>query len=278
MIIWLASYPKSGNTYIRSFLSAYYFSQDGEFNFDLLKNIAQFPNVEFFDKAFDGVDNASEHWLKAQKKIKENKKILFLKTHSCLGNYKGRPFTSKDFSLGGIYVVRDPRNVITSVKNHFSFDDKHALKFITNVNTGIRKTNSDDFRTWSLLSSWSNHYNSWIKSHNFRKLLVKYEDFENEKYSAFRDIIIFVNTLLNKTERIDKKKLERAIETTNFTVLKNKEKNEGFEEAAFSTKENKKQTFFNLGFNNRWKNILSDEIRQKIEAEFKNEMKELGYL
>ena len=46
--------------------------------------------------------------------------------------------------MGGIYVVRDPRNVITSVKNHFSFDDKHALKFITNVNTGIRKTNSDD--------------------------------------------------------------------------------------------------------------------------------------
>ena len=79
------------------------------------------------------MDNASGHWLKAQKKIKENKKVLFLKTHSCLGNYKGRPFTSKDFSLGGIYVVRDPRNVITSVKNHFSFDDKHALKFITNV-------------------------------------------------------------------------------------------------------------------------------------------------
>ena len=48
MIIWIASYPKSGNTYIRSFLSAYYFSKDGEFEFDLLKNIKQFQNTEFF--------------------------------------------------------------------------------------------------------------------------------------------------------------------------------------------------------------------------------------
>ena len=72
---------------ISDLLSAYYFSQDGEFNFDLLKNIAQFPNVEFFDRAFDGVDNASEHWLKAQKK-KRKQKSFILKTHSCLGNYK----------------------------------------------------------------------------------------------------------------------------------------------------------------------------------------------
>ena len=50
MIIWIGSYPKSGNTYIRSFLSAYYFSEDGKFNFNLLENIKQFPNTEFFDK------------------------------------------------------------------------------------------------------------------------------------------------------------------------------------------------------------------------------------
>ena len=70
MIIWIASYPKSGNTYVRSFLSAYYFSKDGEFSFDLLKNIKQFPNVEFFEKPFNGVDEASKNWLNAQKKNK----------------------------------------------------------------------------------------------------------------------------------------------------------------------------------------------------------------
>ena len=49
MIIWLASYPKSGNTWVRSFLSAYYYSNDGKFNFSLLKKIRQFPSKDFFN-------------------------------------------------------------------------------------------------------------------------------------------------------------------------------------------------------------------------------------
>ena len=70
----------------------------------------------------------------------------------------------------------------------------------------------------------------------------------------------------------------RAIESTNFNVLKNKERIEGFDEALFSKEKNKKKVFFNLGFNNRWKNLLREDIRKKIEKEFKLEMKDLGYL
>ena len=277
MIIWIASYPKSGNTYIRSFLSAYYFSNDGKFNFDLLNNIKQFPNVEFFDQEFKNVDQASENWIKSQKKIKEKKETLFLKTHSCLGAFKGKPFTTPDYTLGGIYVVRDPRNVITSVKNHFSFDEDEAYNFMSNINTSIKKKNSSDYRTWVLLSSWSNHYKSWAKSKNFRKLLIKYEDFEENKTRTFRDIIIFVNTLLKNSEGVNNKKLERAIETTNFDVLKKKEEKEGFEESAYSN-ESKRKMFFNLGFNNRWKELLKKEIKEKIEKQFYTEMNELDYL
>ena len=54
MILWLASYPKSGNTFLRSLLTSYYFSKDGKFTFDLLKNIQQFPSSELFAKI--GVD------------------------------------------------------------------------------------------------------------------------------------------------------------------------------------------------------------------------------
>ena len=54
MIVWLASYPKSGNTLIRSMLSAYYFSSDGEYNFELVKNIRQFPSAALFER--EGVD------------------------------------------------------------------------------------------------------------------------------------------------------------------------------------------------------------------------------
>ena len=81
MIIWIASYPKCGNTWVRSLLSAYYFSKNGEFNFDLLKNIKQFPSREFFEKKVFSVEEASKNWLPIQKRIKETRKVYFLKTH-----------------------------------------------------------------------------------------------------------------------------------------------------------------------------------------------------
>ena len=277
MIIWIASYPKSGNTYIRSLLSAYYFSKDGNFNFDLLKNIKQFPNTEFFNSNINSLDDASNNWLYAQKKIKEQSKIKFLKTHSCLGAYKGKPFTTVDYSLGGIYVVRDPRNVISSVMNHFSLNADEAYNFMTDIHRGTRSNIENDYSAYSYLSTWANHYKSWANSKNFRKIIIKYEELETNKYETFRDIIVFTNTLLNNSDGVNKIKLEKAIETTNFNVLKNKEKNEGFDEALYSEDKKEKKVFFNMGFNNRWKKILRDDIRKKLEDIFKNEMEDIGY-
>ena len=77
MIIWIASYPKCGNTWVRSLLSAYYFSNDGDFNFDLLKNIRQFPSPYFFPNKVNNVEEASANWIPVQKKIKETKKVFF---------------------------------------------------------------------------------------------------------------------------------------------------------------------------------------------------------
>ena len=278
MIIWIASYPKSGNTYIRSLLSAYYFSKDGNFNFDLLKNIKQFPNTEFFNSNINSLDDASNNWLYAQKKIKDQNKIKFLKTHSCLGSYKGRPFTTVDYSLGGIYIVRDPRNVISSVMNHFSLNADEAYNFMTDIHRGTRSKIENDYSAYSYLSTWANHYKSWANSKNFRKIIIKYEELETKKYETFRDILVFTNTLLNNSDGIDKIKLEKAIETTNFNVLKNKEKNEGFDEALYSEDKKEKKVFFNMGFNNRWKKILRKDIRKKLEDVFKKEMEDIGYI
>ena len=277
MIIWIGSYPKSGNTYIRSFLSAYYFSEDGKFNFDLLKNIKQFPNAEFFDKPIKNEADASDNWLIAQKKILEKRKFRFLKTHNFLGSYNNKPFTTLDYTLGAIYVVRDPRNVITSLMNHFSLNLDEAYNFMVNEKK-YTKSDESDYSTYTHLSSWGNHYKSWATTKNFRKLIVRYEDFENNKYETFRDIIVFLNAISNRTERVNKKKLENSIDTTNFSVLKNLEENKGFDEALYSQKEKKFKTFFNLGFNNRWKKLLPKEMIKKIENSFEGEMKEIGYL
>ena len=66
MFIWLASYPKSGNTLVRSMLASYFFSKDGIYNFDLIKNIKQFPNIELFKLL--GVDIKNQNTLRKSPK------------------------------------------------------------------------------------------------------------------------------------------------------------------------------------------------------------------
>ena len=281
MIIWLASYPKSGNTYVRAFLSAYYFSKDGHFDFNQISNIKQFPDKEFLNQKTENVLEASKQWMSSQRKIIADKKIKFLKTHSCLGNYKGNTFTSNETSLGAIYIIIDPRNVFTSLKNHFSYDDEKALQMILDKKNILM---SKGYETFSYIGSWASNYLSWLKYKNFRRLFVKYEDLLENKYETFRDIIVFSNTLMNRSEGVDKSKLQKAIETTNFDVLKNKEVKESFNSSDIGFKSwrshhsENKNLFFNLGPENKWEKKLDKKIKEDIEINFNEEMKNLKYL
>ena len=119
MIIWLASYPKSGNTYLRSFLSSYYFSEDGKFDFKYLANIRQFPNIKFSKLKAKNYEDASKNWLFNQNAFFHRENFYFVKTHNCLYPYKNNQFTTINETLGAIYIVRDPRNVITSMCHHY---------------------------------------------------------------------------------------------------------------------------------------------------------------
>ena len=279
MIIWLASYPKSGNTWVRSFLSAYYYSSDGKFTFELLKKIKQFPSKEFFDRKLLSVDEASQNWLIAQKKIKDRKKICFLKTHNVNGAFKGNSFTTTEFTAGAIYIVRDPRNVLSSMMNHYSLNESDALKMINSIYRNLKDENDENnYASYSFISSWSNNYNSWKISKNFNILLIKYEDLENDTYNTFSKIVNFTNNIIKKESKIDENKFKLALETTNFEVLQKKEEYEGFDEAVYSSKEGKTKPFFNLGRKNNYKNLLKPETSKVIEGLFEKEMKELGYL
>ena len=283
MIIWLASYPKSGNTYVRAFLSAYYFSENGQFDFSQISNIEQFPHEKFFKQKVNSISEASKQWVPIQKEINKDKKIRFFKTHSFLGNYQGNEFTSPETTLGAIYIVRDPRNVLTSLKNHYSFDDDKALKMITDKTRSLM-SNNGSHASLNFISSWAENYLSWFRNNQFRRLFVKYEDLITNKYETFRDIIIFTNTLMNRVEGVDKLKLQKAIETTNFDVLKKKEISETFDGSESSFKSwrkfhsENKNLFFNLGPENNWKKILDLKTQKEIETNFKNEMSELNYI
>ncbi len=132
MIIWLASYPKNGNTWLRSLISAYYYTKDGIFLGDEhLKNIQQFPvkkYLENFDYDLTVPGDTTRFWVSAQKKINKDRKIRFFKTHNALVKLGKNDFTDQKNSLGGIYIVRDPRNVLDSMSRHFQIDYGKALE------------------------------------------------------------------------------------------------------------------------------------------------------
>jgi len=278
MIIWLVSYPKSGNTWVRSLLSAYYYSKNGNFNFELLKNIDVYPQQKYFDIKIDKPGEINSYWDISQEKIISKKKIKILKTHNSLLALNGKKFTKPQYTIGIVYIVRDPRNVITSLKNHYDLGYEQSLDFMLNEKKyiyDIREKN--DYADFHFLSSWSNHYKSWINNNLFKKMVIKYEDLENDTFKTLKNLIIYINSLFEVNEKIDEIKINNCIKTTNFEILKNKEKKEGFSENVYSKKINKKIDFFHLGPKNKWEKVVPKEFHEKINNIFKEDLKNLKY-
>ncbi len=278
MIIWIASYPKSGNTYLRSFIASYYFSKKGKFDFSLLMNILQFPSVKFTKKNIYSETEASQSWIYNQEQFFSGEKVHFVKTHNTLNSFKGNEFVNNNQTLGAIYIVRDPRNVITSMKNHYSISYDYAYSKLIDENASLlEKSRDNDHSNFTFLGSWANHYKSWKMSKNFKTLFIRYEDLENNKFKSFNKIVTFINNLKKDQTKINEKKLINSINSTNFTNLRNKEEMEGFEESRYIKNSEKKIRFFNLGFNNRWEKILPEYILEKLNKSFNNDLNDLGY-
>ena len=279
MIIWLASYPKSGNTFLRSLLSSYFFSTDGNFDFKYLKEILQFPSNNIFEEI--GVDisdkfEVSKNYIKAQEKINKNKTITFFKTHSSFCKmYNQFNFSDLKNSLGVIYIVRDPRNVLTSFSKHNSKSIEETANLLINDKTIQNEKNEVEIYT----GSWSLNYKSWkIFKPSDKYLLIKYEDLVKDTKKIFLEVLNFIERLSHTKFRISEDKISNIIETTKFERLQNLEKKFGFEEAQTNDKTGKKVQFFNLGPNNKWKDKLDLKIKNKLETSLRKEMIELGYL
>ena len=279
MIIWLASYPKSGNTLLRSILSSYFYSHEGDFKFDNLYKISQFPAIPHFMRLGVDVENEEEvfkNFINAQNLINdESKKAKFFKTHSRLCQMYGSNFTDLKNTLGAIYIIRDPRNVVTSFAHHYGLSIDQATEALFDEKRFMIKT---DKIASVFLGSWSSNYKSWKELESKNKyLLVKYEDLVDKKKSTLLKVFKFLERL-GMQFKLDMDKLNKAIKSTDFDKMKNLEKKETFYEAVVDEKTGKRKTFFNLGPDNDWRRVLDDKNREKIEKKFKEEMLELGYL
>ena len=198
MIIWLASFPKSGNTWMRAFLCSYlYLDLDKEnFTFNLLKKIERFPNLNQLNnigikpKSFLDV---AKSWIPTQNHINLNNKINLLKTHQAFGNFENFPFTDSNNTLGAIYLVRDPRDVLISYSKHMKQSIDKTLDLVLEDDSKGNLFEGKNSVIGEMRGSWSQHYNSWKYSNLKEKIIIKYEDLINNPFDTFSKVISHLN-------------------------------------------------------------------------------------
>ena len=234
--------------------------------------------MKFSKLGSNNKEEASKNWIFNQNSFFRNSDLNLVKTHNCLYPFKGNEFTTKNESLGAIYIVRDPRNVITSLKNHYELSYDEAFNFITNERRYIYDQHkAEDYSDFQFIGSWKTNFQSWKYQNEIPIKFLKYEDLLNNTYTTSLEIIEFINMILKKDLKVDNKKLKNAVNSTSFEKLKKEESEKGFSEAILSKQKKKKIPFFYLGPENDWRKILDQDIQKKIFENFKVNLKELSY-
>ena len=280
MIIWVASYPKSGNTWVRSIISSLVYTEDGIFDFPSIKKIDQYPQrrfLEYFTHDYNNIHEIKKHWITSQERINLDTKIKFFKTHHLNCKVDNYPFTNKECTRASIYIVRDPRNLIDSISNHFSKSIEESKKFLltSKILSPGKEIELRGGNVITYLGSWKEHYKFWTND-NENLLIIKYEDLVKNIHQEIDKIIAFLKNYID-LEVSDTKK-ENIIKSTSFEALKKIEDNGDFTENVFVKGRSEKVRFFNKGPNNNWQKTLPTEIQKDLETELNNELKELGYL
>jgi hypothetical protein len=290
MIIWLASYPKSGNTWLRTILNQLLFSKDRKENkvFENLDIITSYPQKKHFKNIsekltlseFKDQEEVIKNWITSQDIINLDNKIKFFKTHNFAckryneDDKKSYSFTDLNNTLGVMYIVRDPRNIITSLKYHFSLKDYDAA-FKMMDNTHMWLGDDDEDAVPQALTSWDKHFDSWSRfPKNF--LLIRYEDLLSDTKNEIKKITKYLSKFFDIKENDEI--INTIIKNTSFSNLKKQEDDQGFVESILDENTNERKKFFHLGPENKWENLLNEEIINKIEKRFDSTMKKLGYL
>ena len=261
-LIWVASYPKSGNTWVRFILQA---AVTGKVD---LKTIGQLvPNFAVMNSAVNAdisvqmPAEARRYWPKTQTALNnETKSPLFLKTHNVCAAFDSGQFPDPKLSIGGIYVVRDPRDLVLSYRAHFGLTIDEAIDYVRDKDNFI--FNAKDNLTTELISSWDQHYQSW-KQAPFPMHLMKYEDLLQNPEANINKMLAFLK--LKPVISVSK-----ILELTSFNSLATKEKTDGFSEASSKT-----TRFFRKGTKGQWRDH-SSEI-SPLKEHFKATFDELGY-
>ena len=262
-------------------IASYFYTNTGEFNFGLLNYIDQFPSFTHFRNykdSFEKPESTSKYWLDAQRKINEDKKIKFFKTHNALCTIENSIFTDQKNTLGAIYIIRDPRNVINSIFNHFDKKNyQEALEFMQDEKRCLLHKENNRYLGFVSLFSWKTHQKSWLKNKLFPVLTIRYEDLQDKTFETFKEVIDFVKSITKSKKSFNREKAKKVIQSCQFEKMKKMEIEKGFTESVKKKTEHKKIDFFHLGPKNNYKELLNKDIILEMNSIYKDELKEFKY-
>lgn len=276
-IFWLASYPKSGNTWMRVFLTNYL--RNGDFPADINQLdtdpissarpiFDKYVGVSASELSFEMVDRYRPELYRiyAQEQPQEQ---LFMKVHDAYHlNEDNEPVFPEDISKGVIYIIRNPLGVAVSFAHH-----NHSPLSITikNMNdSGFAFCPRNDRLQNQLrqkMGSWSDHFRSWVSQEKIPVIVVKYEDMLLNPNKTFGKVVQFCD-LPYEEERLNK-----AIRYSSFEELKKQEMQHGFNE-----KNPKAESFFRNGKIGSWREKITSEMEQELVLTHHDTMQKMGYL
>jgi len=272
-IIWLASYPKSGNTWLRAFLANYLSNAQQALPINDLPNHILGDNLVVHYLPYSGLKPGQpdrptiarlrprvHRWLAASRA-----EDVFVKTHNVIARIDGVPLITPEATAGAIYVVRNPFDVAISFSHHYQVSLDRAVESLNEPNYFLPAQGG---QVEQYLGSWSRHVTSWTKAQGLTSHLMRYEDMTAAPLKAFGTLVRFLGLPQ------DADRLKRAVAFSDFKELSRQERSVRFVES----RPDGKSRFFREGRSGRWRELLSQaQIDRLVEAN-RPVLQELGYL
>jgi hypothetical protein len=274
-IVWLASYPKSGNTWTRHFLHSLLKVLHGETGAQSINAIGRFSSGEAgrwrytrsAGKEITAEDYAVIPTLRPKVQVEladEADGVAFIKTHNALLMDNGQPIINPAATAGAIYIVRNPLDVVISLSHHRGKSIDDTIDFI--AFEGMR-TEISDKQVYEIWGSWSEHVHSWTRVPHPAIYTMRYEDMLAEPAKTFGGLARHLKMKPSATE------LQTALDLSSFENLQAEEKTFGFRERPEGATEN----FFRAGKADQWRDVLTPVQVEQIVASHRMQMEKFGY-
>jgi Sulfotransferase domain len=274
-IVWMASFPKSGNTWTRAFLHNLAKILGGEDETQDINQMGRFSTWEIRKPNYTeilGFEPTDEHRAeiaaarhRVQQRIADDYDgLVFVKTHQALVMDRGYSTINFAVTSGAIYIVRNPLDVAISYAHHMS---RSIDETIESMGTRDVETSTTDKAVYEVYGSWSQHVHSWTRKPHPSIYVMRYEDMVADPVGTFGGLARHM--LLEATPD----QLAEAIDRSSFAKLRAQEERDGFRERPESA-----ARFFREGRLGQWRDVLTPAQVDRLTRDHGEEMARFGYL